>query len=58
MLRVEKTDDGHQLTTQPDFVSPMTRRERFKFAGLFNSFWMVRLPDPRPSSAAEAMALG
>jgi hypothetical protein len=26
--------------------------------GLFNSFRMMRLPDPRPSSAAEAMALG
>jgi len=26
--------------------------------GLFNSFRMVRLPDPRPSAAAEAAALG
>jgi hypothetical protein len=26
--------------------------------GLFNSFRMMRLPDPKPSAAAEAMALG
>ena len=26
--------------------------------GLFNSFRMMRLPDPEPSEAAEAMALG
>jgi len=26
--------------------------------GLFNSFRMVRLPDPAPSSAAEGMVLG
>ena len=26
--------------------------------GLFNSFRMMRLPDPRPSSAVEGMALG
>ncbi len=26
--------------------------------GLLNSFRMMRLPDPKPSAAAEAMALG
>lgn len=26
--------------------------------GLFNSFRMPRLPDPKPSSGADAMALG
>ena len=26
--------------------------------GLFNSFRMMRLPDPRPSTAVEGMALG
>jgi hypothetical protein len=26
--------------------------------GLFNSFRMMRLPDPKPSSAAEGLALG
>ena len=26
--------------------------------GLFNSFRMVRLPDPKPSGSAEAMVLG
>jgi hypothetical protein len=26
--------------------------------GLFNSFRMMRLPDPKPSSAAEGMAFG
>jgi hypothetical protein len=26
--------------------------------GLFNSFRMMRLPDPEPSESAEAMALG
>jgi len=26
--------------------------------GLFNSFRMMHLPDPRPSSAVEGMALG
>ena len=26
--------------------------------GLFNSFRMMRLPDPKPSSAVEGMALG
>jgi hypothetical protein len=27
-------------------------------AGLFNSFRMMRLPDPSPSNAAEGLALG
>ena len=26
--------------------------------GLLNSFWMMRLPDPKPSSAVEGAVLG
>jgi len=46
--------DARHVALQVALVIPLLAA----LIGLFNSFRMMRLPDPRPSSAVEGMALG
>src|SRR5262249_29224663 len=46
--------DARHLSLQVALLIPIIAG----LPGLFTSFRMMRLPDPRPSSAAEGMALG
>jgi EmrB/QacA subfamily drug resistance transporter len=46
--------DARHLSLQVALLIPILAG----LLGLFNSFRMMRLPDPRPSTAAEGMALG
>ena len=48
---------GEAKTTEHLF-DPLLVAVTAAVLGLVNSFRMMRLPDPRPSSAAEGMALG
>jgi hypothetical protein len=46
--------DARPLALQVALLVPLLAG----LAGLFNSFRMMRLPDPKPSSAVEGLALG
>ena len=46
--------DARHLALQVALLIPLLSA----LAGLFNSFRMMRVPDPRPSTAVEGMALG
>jgi EmrB/QacA subfamily drug resistance transporter len=51
---VDINTDARPLALQVALVIPLLAA----LLGLFNSFRMMRLPDPKPSEQAEAMALG
>jgi hypothetical protein len=45
------------LWGKPAYSGALNSQAASALAGLFNSFWMIRRPDPVASNAAEGMAI-